>query len=425
MNKEYDLAVIGGGPSGMMAAIRSGELGARVILLEKNATLGKKLLLSGKTRSNITRAEFETRELAKHYGREGDFLLFALSHFGPQEVIKFFQKKGLLLKQERGKRFFPKNGGSVDVLKTLLGYLRRYHVEIKTQSPVRNLVVKNRVITKIILKDGEEILAKTYLVCTGGKSFPKTGSTGDGYFWLKQLGHTIEPLRPALVPLRVKESWPKIKEGFNLKNVSLTVYQNNQKKGFRLGDMEFTYFGISGPIVLDLSILIGELLKKGEVKVVLDLKPALSPEVLDKRIQSDFLKYHNKVFRHALDDLLPQKLIPLIIKLSGINSDKKVNKISKLERHKLGQLLKHLEMTISSLLGFEHAIITQGGVSLKEIDAKTMKSKVIDNLYLAGEIINLHGPSGGYNLQLCWSTGYLAGESAAQNALQDKINSSK
>ncbi|MGC8651378.1 MAG: NAD(P)/FAD-dependent oxidoreductase [Minisyncoccia bacterium] len=422
MNKEYDLAVIGGGPSGMMAAIRSGELGARVILLEKNASLGKKLLLSGKTRSNVTRAEFEPRELTKHYGREGDFLLFALSHFGPQEVINFFQKRGLLLKQERGKRFFPEKGDSSSVLKILLSYLRRYHVEIQTQKVVRKLVVKNRKIQKIILKNREEIVAKNYLICTGGKTFPRTGSTGDGYFWLKQLGHTIEPLRPALVPLRVKESWPKIKEGFNLKNVGLTVYQNNQKKDFRLGDMEFTYFGISGPIVLDLSILIGELLKKGEVKVVLDLKPALSPEVLDKRIQADFSQYHNKVFRGALVNLLPKRLIPLIINLSGINPNKKVNEISKLERQKLGQLLKHLEMTITSLLGFEHAIITQGGVSLKEIDAKTMKSKIIDNLYLAGEIINLHGPSGGYNLQLCWSTGYLAGESAAQNALQDKIN---
>jgi len=420
MIQEYDVAVIGGGPSGMMAAGRAGELGARVILLEKNAILGKKLLLTGKNRSNVTRAEFEPRELTKHYGREGDFLFFALSHFGPQEVVNFFHNRGLSLKQERGKRFFPESGSSFDVLKTLLGYLRRYHVEIKTQSMVRNLVVKNRVIKKIVLKDGEEILAKNYLVCTGGKSFPKTGSTGDGYFWLKKLGHTIEPLRPALVPLRVKESRPKIKEGFNLKNVSLTVYQNNKKQDSRLGDMEFTYFGISGPIVLDLSILIGALLQKGEVKVVLDLKPALTEEILDKRIQKDFLKYHNKVFRHALDDLLPQKLIPLIIKLSGINPEKKVSEISKIERQKLGFSLKHLEMTITSLLGFEHAIITQGGVSLKEIDAKTMKSKVIDNLYLAGEIINLHGPSGGYNLQLCWSTGYLAGEAASQATLQSK-----
>lgn len=423
--QEYDLAVIGGGPSGMMAAGRAKELGARVILLEKKPLLGSKLLLTGKNRSNLTRAEFNIKELVKHYGREGDFLLFAFSRFGPQEVINFFQSKGLLVKQERGKRFFPQSEKSLDVLKTLLRYLKANQVEIKTQAEVKKLEVKEGKIHHLLLKNGEMIKAQNYLIATGGKSFPQTGSTGDGYVWLKQLGHTIVPLRPALVPLKIKEPWFKIKEGLNLKNVSLTVYQNQKKKAFRFGEMEFTYFGISGPIVLDLSILIGELLTKGEVKLILDLKPALTEEILDKRLQRDFTKYQNRVFRDALNDLLPRRLIPIIISLSKISPLKKVNTITKKERQQLAFLLKHLEITVTGLLGFSHALVTSGGVALKEIDAKTMRSKIIPNLYLAGEIINLCGPSGGYNLQLCWSTGYLVGETVGKMIQQRRQNEKK
>jgi len=275
---------------------------------------------------------------------------------------------------------------------------------------------KNRA-SKIILKDGREISAKNYIIATGGKSFPGTGSTGDGYQWAKELGHSISKLRPALVPLKIKESWPKMAQGLALKNVELSVFQNNKKKDSRFGEMLFTHFGISGPIILDLSGKIAELLEKGEVKLVLDLKPALDFQTLDKRIQSDFSKYSQKLFKNSLSDLLPQKLIPIIVKLSGITPLKKVNVITREERYKLVRLLKGLAMTVSSLLGFEMAIVTSGGVSLKEIDSKTMKSKLIENLFFAGEIINLHGPTGGYNLQLCWSTGYLAGQMAANSAL--------
>ena len=410
----FDVVVIGGGPAGMMAAGRARELGAKVLLLEKNAALGRKLLLTGKGRSNITKAEFSPRELLKKYGREGDFLLHPLSVFGGKETIDFFEKKGLKTKIERGKRIFPQSDKAADVLNILISYLEKGKVEIMTNSEVKKIIKEKNRIVKVILKDGEEILAKNYIIATGGKSYPGTGSIGEGYQWAKELGHKVNKLRPVLVPLKIKENWPKMAQGLSLKNVELTVFQNNKKQDSRFGEMLFTHFGISGPIVLDLSGKVGELLEKGEVKLVLDLKPALDFETLDKRLQSDFSKYSNKLFKNSLSDLLPQKLISIIVDLSGINPEKKVNEITRQERQKLVKLLKGLEMRVSSLLGFETAIVTAGGVSLKEIDSKTMKSKLIENLFFAGEIIDLHGPTGGYNLQLCWSTGYLAGQGAAK-----------
>ncbi len=435
MNYVFDIAVIGGGPAGMMAAGSAAEAGAKVLLLEKNGSLGKKLLVTGKGRSNLTRAEFNSKELVKKYGREGGFLLFPLLVFGVKETVEFFNKRGLATKVERGKRIFPRSDKASDVLKTLIDYLKEGKVEIMTNSEVKEIVKDRNKIAKIILSSGEEILAKNYIIATGGKSFPGTGSTGQGYKWLEMLGHKIEKLRPALVPLRIKANWPKKAQGLSLKNVELTVFQNNKKKDFRFGEMLFTHFGVSGPIVLDLSNKVGELLEKGEVhpvrnkpseaaappgagisngvKLVLDLKPALDFQTLDKRLQSDFSKYNNKLFKNSISDLLPQKLIPVVVDLSGINPEKKVNEIKKEERQKLVKLLKGMEMRVSGLLGFDMAIVTSGGVSLKEIDSKTMKSKLINNLFLAGEIIDLHGPTGGYNLQLCWSTGHLAGRSAA------------
>ena len=399
----------------MMAAGRAGELGARVVLLEKNNSLGRKLLITGKGRSNITKAEFNPKELVKKYGREGDFLLYALSIFGPKETVDFFEKRGLKMKVERGKRIFPESDSAKDVLDILLGYMKKNGVEIKTNSEIREIVKDNSGISRVILKTGETILAKNYIICTGGKAYPGTGSTGAGYRWVEKLGHTTTKLRPALVPLKIKEDWPKKLQGLSLKNVELKVFQNGKKKDSRFGELLFTHFGLSGPIVLDLSGHIGELLERGTIKLTLDLKPALHEQVLDKRIQSDFTKYANKFFKNSLDDLLPQKIIPLIIEFSGIDPLKKVHEIKKEERQKLARLLKNLEMQVLSLLGFESAIVTSGGVSLREIDSKTMKSKIIDNLFFAGEIINLHGPTGGYNLQICWSSGYLAGQSAIMN----------
>ena len=417
----YNVAVIGGGSAGMIAAGRAGEIGARVVLVEKNKKLGRKLLLTGKGRCNITNKAESPREFINKFGKNGDFLFSSFSRFGIEETIEFFEKKGLKTKIERGKRVFPKSDKSQDVLNVLISYLKRNGVKIMTNYEVKEIIKdpsfaeaaadkKNR-IAKIILNNGEEIVAKNYIFATGGKSYPGTGSTGDGYKWAEKLGHKINKLRPALVPLKIKENWPKSVRGLALKNIKLTVFGESHKQDSRFGELLFTHFGISGPIVLDLSHAIGELLERGEVKLVLDLKPALDFQTLDKRLLSDFSKYSKKLFKNSLSDLLPQKLIPIVVDLSGISPSKKVNEITREERHKLVKLLKGLEMTVSSLLGFETAIVTSGGVSLREIDSKTMKSKLIENLYFSGEVIDLHGPTGGYNLQLCWTTGYVAGES--------------
>lgn len=418
----YDVAVIGAGPAGMMAAGRAGELGAKVALLEKNSSLGRKLLITGRGRSNIARAEFNPKELIKKYGRERDFFLRALSIFGPKETVDFFEKRGLKMKVERGKRIFPESDKAQDVLNILIKYLKDGGVEVMAGSDVKEILREGDRISKIIFKNQRTsgfcpLSAKNYIFSTGGKAFPGTGSTGDGYGFAEKLGHKIIKPRPALVPVRIKEDWPKKLQGLSLKNVELSVFQNGKKKDGRFGELLFTHFGLSGPIVLDLSFSIGELLEKGEVKLILDLKPAMDEQSLDKRIRSDFIKYANKFLKNSLGDLLPQKLIPVIIELSQIDPLKKANLITKEERRRLMKLLKGLEMRVSSLLGFGFAIVTSGGVSLREIDSKTMKSKLIDNLFFAGEIINLHGPTGGYNLQICWSSGYLAGQIAANASI--------
>jgi len=409
----FDVAIVGAGPAGMIAAGRAAELGVKAILIEKNEKPGIKLLLTGKGRCNITNAEFNLRELVKNYGKNGNFLFHAYSVFGPKNIIDFFEKSGLKTKIERGKRVFPISDQSKDVLKALINYLIKNKAGMIYDSEVVGVDCQNRKINKLILKK-REIAAKNYIFCTGGKSYPSTGSTGDGFKWAKALGHHIKDLSPALVPIKIKETWIKELQGLSLKNVEINVFQKGKKEKSEFGECIFTHFGLSGPIVLDISKKVGELLKNGEVELSLDLKPALDSATLDERIQRDFNKYQNKAFKNCLVDLLPRKLIPVIIKISNINPEKKVNTITKEERHSLVKLLKNLEMTSAGLLGFDSAIVTSGGISLEEIDHKTMKSKIIDNLFFAGEIIDIDGPTGGFNLQACWSTGYLAGENAAK-----------
>ncbi len=415
MKKEndFDIAVVGAGPAGMIASGRAAELGAKVILIEKNREPGRKLLLTGKGRCNITNAEFNLRKLVENYGKNGTFLFHAFSVFGPKNVIDFFEKLDLKTKIERGKRVFPLNDKSEDVLKALVKYLAKNKVEMLYNSEVVTVDHGNHKIKKLILRN-REITAKNYIFCTGGRSYSLTGSTGDGFKWANDFGHHIEELSPALVPIKIKEDWVGELQGLSLKNVEINVFQQNKKKRSEFGECLFTHFGLSGPIILEISKEVGELLKNDKVKLSLDLKPALDFAELDQRLQGDFKKYQNKSFKNCLDDLLPQKLIPVIIKLSDINPEKKVNSVTRIERRNLVKLLKNLEMTAEGLLGFDFAIITSGGISLKEINDKTMKSKIIDNLFFAGEIIDVDGPSGGYNLQICWSTGYLAGENAAK-----------
>lgn len=406
----FDIAVIGGGPAGMIAAGKAAELGAKVILIEKNKSLGKKLLITGGGRCNISQAEFKDKVFADKLGKNGQFLLSALSVFGPKETIEFFEKKGLKTKIERGKRIFPVSDKSHDVLNVLSKYLNKNKVKIISDQEIIGFnVVKGR-IKSVKLKD-KEIFAHSYILATGGKSYPGTGSDGRGYKWAKKMGHKIIDLKPALTPIKIKENWSSDLQGLSLKNVSVSVFQNNKKQDLRFGEMLFTHFGVSGPIIIDLSKKIGELLNTGEVILKIDLKPALDFKTLDKRLQNDFKS--NKDFKNYLPSLLPRKMGDLILSLTNIDKNKKLNSITKDERKKIINTLKCLNLTVKGLIGFGFAIITSGGIDLKEIDSKTMKSKIIENLYFAGEIIDLDGPTGGYNLQICWTTGYIAGISAS------------
>jgi predicted Rossmann fold flavoprotein len=393
----------------MMAAGRAAELGARVVLIEKNQSPGKKLLITGGGRCNISQAEFNDKKFAEKLGKKGQFLLSPLSVFGPEQVVKFFEERGLKTKIERGRRIFPVSDKAEDVLNVLLKYLKKNRVELLPGQEVIGFNIKNGKIESVKLKN-KEIAAQSFILATGGKSYPKTGSTGKGYEWLKKMGHKIVNPVPALVPIETKENWVKDLQGLTLKNVSVALFQNNKKQDSRFGEMLFTHFGLSGPIILDLSKRIGELLNAGEVILKIDLKPALDILTLDKRLQRDFKR--NKNFKNYLPELLPQKLGDLIMRFAKISPDKKLNSITKEERKKIIDALKGLTLTAKRPIGFDQAIVTSGGVELKEINSKTMRSKIIKNLFFAGEIIDLDGPTGGYNLQICWSTGYVAGTNA-------------
>ncbi|MDP2830474.1 MAG: NAD(P)/FAD-dependent oxidoreductase [bacterium] len=407
--KIFDVAVIGGGPAGMLAAGRAAELGAKVVLIEKNRSLGKKLLMTGGGRCNISQAEFNDKKFVEKLGKKGQFLLSALSVFGPEEAVKFFEERNLRTKTERGKRIFPASDNARDVLDVLLEYLKKNKVKLSLGQEVAGFNAKKDRIENVKLKNGE-ISARSFVLCTGGKSYPGTGSTGDGYEWARKMGHKIINPAPALAPIETEENWVKDVQGLSLKNVSVALFQNNKKQDSRFGEMLFTHFGLSGPIILDLSKKIGELLETGEVILKIDLKPALDILTLDKRLQRDFKG--NRNFKNYLPELLPQKLGDLIARFAEISPDKKLNSITKEERKKLIDELKGLKLTAKCSAGFSQAIVTSGGVDLKEIDSKTMRSKIIGNLFFAGEIIDLDGPTGGYNLQICWSTGYVAGTSA-------------
>lgn len=407
--EKYNLAIIGGGPAGMIAGGHAGELGSRVILLEKNPRLGLKLLITGKGRCNITNAENDIKKLIQTYGPNGKFLYSAFNKFNNKDVINFFESRGLQTKVERGNRVFPVSDRSVDVLEILRKYLKENNVEIKLNSPVKKLILKNNKIEKIILNNDEKIKADNYLIATGGKSYPATGSTGDAYKWLEKIGHTIIKPEPTLTPTIVKEKVVKRLEGLSLKNVEISLW-STKKLATHFGEALFTGNGLSGPIVLNLS---KDILKhkKDNLKIKIDFKPALDYPILDKRIQKDFGDQKNKQFKNSLDKLLPKKLIPVIIELSNIEENKKINEITKEERKKLIKLLKEFELTFAELEGWNKAIVTTGGIDIKEIDPKTCKSKIIDNLYFAGEVLDIDGPTGGYNLQIAWSTGYLVGNS--------------
>ncbi|TSC94929.1 MAG: YhiN family flavoprotein [Parcubacteria group bacterium Athens1014_10] len=408
-NQKFDVAVVGGGPAGMMAAIAAAEKGLKTVLIEKNKELGKKLLITGKGRCNITNAGDDIKVFIDLFGKNGKFLFSAINNFNNNDVVNFFNQQGLKTKIERGNRVFPVSDNSSEVLSVLINQLKKYSVTVLKNIPAKELVVNKNRIEKIKLSKGE-ISANKYIICTGGLAHPQTGSTGDGFEWAKKLGHKIIAPRPSLSPILVKEKWVKELEGLSLKNVLISAYQNNKKKNQRMGEALFTSNGMSGPIILDMSKNIEILLGAGKVELKIDFKPALDYKTLDKRIQRDFEKNKNKIFKNSLNELLPKKLIPVVIKLSGIDENKKSAEIKKEERKRLVGLLKDFKLEVRGIENFSKAIITAGGINLAEVDPKTMKSKIIDNLYFAGEILDLDGPTGGYNLQMCWSTGYTAGK---------------
>ena len=407
--------VIGGGPAGMMSAIAAAENGNNVILIEKMESLGRKLLITGKGRCNIT-SSLPIDEFVSNTPGNGQFLYSAFKNYTNQDIIEFLNKQGLKLKEERGNRIFPKTDKSLDVLKCFKKRLKELNIKIKYNSKVIDIISNN---SKFKVKTEDEIYeADKVILATGGKSYPLTGSTGDGYKLAEKLGHTITKIKASLVPL---ESYNKNDcqnlQGLSLKNVKIELInlQNNKTIYEDFGEMIFTHFGVSGPIILSGSAHlvrqknIDNLLKEKKIILKIDFKPALTEEKLDSRILRDFEEIKNKQFKNSLDKLLPQKLIPVIIKKSNINSNKKVNEITKIERKNLVKLLKNFEIQIKDFRPIEEAIITSGGINIKEINPKTMESKLVKGLYFAGEIIDVDSYTGGFNLQIAYSTGYTAG----------------
>lgn len=403
--------VIGAGAAGMMAAYSSALCGNKVTVFERNEKAGKKLFITGKGRCNITN-DSDAETILNNIITNRKFMYSAIYSFSNEDVKAFFEENGLHLKVERGNRIFPVSDKSSDVINTLKKALRNENVEIEYNILVKDLVVENNTVKGVVLKDGRKVYADKVIMATGGMSYPVTGSDGKGFDILRKYGHTITDLSPALVPMNVKEEFAKELQGLSLKNVDISFYRNEVDKKpvyEEFGEMLFTHFGISGPIVLSGSSVAGKYLKEGNLIARIDLKPALSKEQLDDRILREFTNGINKDIVNVMDNLLPKKLIPVMLDYCEIESHKKVNSISKEERNRMVEAFKGLKLTITSLRSFNEAIITQGGIKVKEVDPGTMESKIISNLYLAGEMLDVDALTGGYNLQIAWSTGRLAG----------------
>ena len=415
--------VVGGGPAGMFAAIAAAERGHEVVLLEKNEKLGKKLYITGKGRCNITNAgDMDT--LFANVMTNPKFLYSAFYDYDNQRVIDFFEENGLATKVERGNRVFPVSDRASDVTSAFARRLRELRVKVELNQGVRELWLEDGVLKGVILAQGGNergkkdsyIAADAVIVATGGLSYPTTGSTGDGYRFAKAAGHKVTELSPALVPFETKEDVKEL-QGLSLRNVEAAVL-NGKKEVYReFGEMLFTHYGVSGPVLLSASSYAAKKLKKGPLTLMIDLKPALSEEQLDHRVLREFEENQNRQFKNAVHKLFPSKLIPVMIELSGIDPEKKVNVITKEERLGFVRLIKNLECTLTGLRDYNEAIITKGGIKIKEVDPGTMESRLVKGLHFAGEVLDLDAVTGGYNLQIAWSTGYLAGISAGQDKL--------
>ncbi len=407
------IAVVGGGAAGMFAAIWASDGKNEVHLYEKNEKLGKKLFITGKGRCNVTTACEERQELMDHVVSNPRFLYAAFSMFDNHDMIRFLEKEGLALKTERGQRIFPASDKSSDVIRTLTDKLKEKNVVIHLNTAVSSLLISDQTVTGIRLADGSEIEADAVILASGGASYASTGSTGDGYVMAEDAGHKVKKAKPSLVPMIASEAWCVQLQGLSLRNVGFSMKSGKKTIYEETGEMMFTHFGITGPLVLTASAYAGRYLDKGPLSVKIDLKPALSMEKLDQRVLRDFDKYHNRQVRNALGDLLPASLIPVILELAEIDPYKAVHDITKEERRRLTGMIKSMSLTITGLRGLSEAIITQGGVNVREIVPDTMASKCVRHLYFAGELMDLDALTGGYNLQIAWSTGYAAGKAAA------------
>lgn len=402
--------VIGGGPGGMMAAIAAGRRKNQVVLLEKNEKLGKKLFITGKGRCNITNA-CDMDELFENIVTNRKFLYSGFYGFNNRDVIEFFEKAGLKTKIERGNRVFPCSDKSSDVIAALIRELDKAGVKVELNQRAGDIWMEDGILKGVILANGQYVSGDKVIIATGGLSYPVTGSTGDGFTFGKKLGHTVTPLSPSLVPFNIREEYVKELQGLSLKNVEVSLKAGKKEIYREFGEMLFTHFGVSGPVILSSSCYAAPYIGRKALTLTIDLKPALSVEQLDARILREFQEFMNKQYKNSLERLLPRKLIPVIISLSGIDPDKKINLLTREERLKLVSLIKGITLTVDSFRNYKEAIITKGGIKVSEINPSTMESKLIPNVYFVGEALDLDGVTGGFNLQIAWSTGFAAGNS--------------
>lgn len=411
MSRTTDLVVIGGGAAGMMCAYTAAERGVSVILLDPNRQLGRKVRITGKGRCNVTN-NCDIKTFMNNIPGDGRFLYSALNRLSPTETMNFFESHGLPLKTERGNRVFPVSDNANDVAGTLTKLLDRAGVKV-LHTTAKEIKLEDGFVCGVETGEGY-IACRAAAVCTGGLSYPLTGSTGDGYKFAKQFGHTVTECRPSLIPLESNDDYCAEMQGFSLKNVTLSAYEDGKLIFRELGEMLFTHFGVSGPLVLSASSHMRNM-GKADYRLEIDLKPALDEKKLDARILRDFEKYHNREFQNALGDLAGRTMIPVLVRLSGIPADTKVNSITREQRLKLLQLFKAFPVSVSGTRPIAEAIVTSGGVSTKEINPRTMESKLVSGLYFAGEVLDLDGYTGGFNLQIAWSTGYMAGISVLKD----------
>ncbi len=411
----WDVVVVGGGPAGMMAAGRAAEMGARVLLLEKNKSLGKKLLITGGGRCNVTNAEPDLKKLLDRFRYEKNFLFSPFSKWDNTDTLKFFNARDMKTKIENEQRVFPASDSAQSVWDVMKSFIDQGKVTVKYDAPVSEILASEGNIQGVTLKDKAVILAKKVIIATGGKSRPETGSTGDAFGWLAKIGHTIKEPNVSLVPVAIEDAWVKELQGKSLEKVKITTIQNDQKQKSAIGKILFTHFGVTGPTVLNMSRDISELLKYGPVDIHLDLFPGIDLGTLNKQLTELFRNESNKKIKNVLDQWIPSGVVPTILEKASVSPDTPCHSITRDERIGIIDTTKALSMRVRGLLGTDKAIVTSGGVELAEMDTSTMSSKLYPNLYVVGDMLNIDRPSGGFGLQLCWTTGFVAGTSAAKD----------